>query len=166
MGVLYALKGLCWCVEFQNLFESAVRTDGMDIRRINFGSPTPRRCTKFYKPQATSTRNPQSEKRPLPYSQTEGWCGRMVWRLSPISSRVRLTHLTGDTHRRQRKSMMPAFGLTTSREYLPRLIEVLDKVRSSSGHPFRDDVSGVARWNVERSRLKRIRGGAGDNRRT
>jgi hypothetical protein len=34
--------------------------------------------------------------------------------------------------------MMPAFGLTISREYLPRLVEVLDKVRSSSGHQFRN----------------------------
>ena len=36
----------------------------------------------------------------------------------------------GDTHRRQRKSMMPAFGSTASRELFPRFVEVLDKVSS------------------------------------
>jgi len=40
-----------------------------------------------------------------------------------------IKHL-GDTHRRQRKGMMPAFGLTASRELLPRFVEVLDKVSS------------------------------------
>ncbi|KAF9787463.1 cytochrome P450 [Thelephora terrestris] len=34
----------------------------------------------------------------------------------------------GEAHRRQRKAMMPAFGLTTSREYLPRFIEVIEKL--------------------------------------
>ncbi|KAF9789656.1 cytochrome P450 [Thelephora terrestris] len=34
----------------------------------------------------------------------------------------------GATHRRQRKAMMPAFGLTASRELLPRFVEVVDKL--------------------------------------
>ena len=164
MGVLYAFEGLCWCVEFQNPFESSVLMHTYKADRLWIADPKALHQIL----QATSYLyvKPSIRKETASLLTDRG----LVWAdgvaVSPISSRVRLTHLTGDTHRRQRKSMMPAFGLTTSREYLPRLIEVLDKVRSSSGHPFRDDVSGVARWNVERSRLKRIRGGAGDNRRT
>jgi len=52
-----------------------------------------------------------------------GWYGS-----SPHSSRRELIQYLGETHRRQRKGMMPAFGLTASRELLPRFVEVLDKV--------------------------------------
>ena len=38
----------------------------------------------------------------------------------------------GADHRRQRKAMMPAFGLTASRELLPRFTEVVDKVTQVS----------------------------------
>ena len=54
--------------------------------------------------------------------------------------------------------MVPAFGLTTSREYLPRFIEVIDKVSPSREHPFRVYMeSELARWNVERYLLERFR---------
>jgi len=52
-----------------------------------------------------------------------GWYVR-----SPLTSRHELIQCLGETHRRQRKGMMPAFGLTASRELLPRFVEVLDKV--------------------------------------
>jgi len=52
-----------------------------------------------------------------------GWCGG-----SPHSSRCELIRCLGEIHKRQRKGMMPAFGLTASRELLPRFVEVLDKV--------------------------------------
>ena len=75
-----------------------------------------------------------------------------------ISSRLKLIQCTGEAHRRQRKAMVPAFGLTTSREYLPRFIEVIDKVSPSHKHPFRVYMeSELARWNVERYLLERFR---------
>ena len=61
-----------------------------------------------------------------------GRCGR-----PPHSSRYELIQYLGETHKRQRKGMMPAFGITASRELLPRFVEVLDKVsaRLLNFHP-------------------------------
>jgi len=57
------------------------------------------------------------------------WAGGMAG--TPLLPTRELIQCLGETHRRQRKGMMPAFGLTASRELLPRFIEVLDKVSAS-----------------------------------
>lgn len=55
-----------------------------------------------------------------------GWYGRSLF-----TSRRELIQRLGETHRRQRKGMMPAFGSTASRELVPRFVQVLDKVGTS-----------------------------------
>jgi len=59
------------------------------------------------------------------------WADGTAGSRSPLPLRSNLIQHPGETHRRQRKGMMPAFGLTASRELLPRFVEVLDKVSAS-----------------------------------
>ncbi|KAF9789640.1 cytochrome P450 [Thelephora terrestris] len=61
-----------------------------------------------------------------------------------------LLYADGAAHRRQRKAMMPAFGLSASRELLPRFVEVVDKseamwkdlLAESPNEPVEIDVAG------------------------
>ena len=70
-----------------------------------------------------------------------GWYNKF-----PLTFRCELTKHLGETHKRQRKGMMPAFGLTASRELLPRFVEVLDKVSLSIQSSLRDYIGfGTAR---------------------
>ena len=67
----------------------------------------------------------------MPSSQTRVcWPQKVKFRFR-INIALRLILLPGATHRRQRKGMMPAFGLTASRELLPRFTEVVDKASHS-----------------------------------
>ena len=125
---------------------------------------TPKHCTTSSKPQITSTESPRTAERWMPSSRVRGCCMRMV-KAKICVSLFRLIPPAGDAHKRQRKSMMPAFGLTTSRELLPRFIEVVDKASL-----FRSSVLGLGltkatlvRGNVERP-CCRFRQRAGGNR--
>jgi len=41
----------------------------------------------------------------------------------------------GDVHKRQRKAMAPAFGLSESKALVPRFLLVANKVREDYRHP-------------------------------
>ena len=126
---------------------------------------TPKHCTTSSKPQITSTESPHTTGRWMLSLQIRGCCVRMV-KTKICVSVLWLIPLAGDTHKRQRKSMMPAFGLTTSRELLPRFIEVVDKASL-----FRSSVLGLwltkatlVRSNVERPYCRFLRRASGNRR--
>jgi hypothetical protein len=97
------------------------------IRRTDFGLRTLQPCTTSTKPQVTSTKNLRTVGRWKQSSLTKGCYPQKVRTMFRIGIVFQLILLLGAAHRRQRKAMMPAFGLTASRELLPRFTEVVDK---------------------------------------
>ena len=85
--------------------------------------------------------------------RTDGTIG-LKFRLS----RLKLIRCVGGIH--VAKGMMPAFGLTTFREHLPRFVEVIDEVitsRECLAHGYMK--SETARWNADRHLLELFKWG-------